>query len=88
REREKERRDRLYRYLCLVYSVLISVTLFCTISRHPSRTLSAVTRSVLPQVRLFRVPVPDNTPSTVTTPVNGSLPPAPDTRPPAANQRN
>ncbi|EDO64588.1 AGAP007401-PB, partial [Anopheles gambiae str. PEST] len=50
------------------------------INRHPSRTLSAVTRSVLPQVRLFRVPVPDNTPSTVTTPVNGSLPPAPDTR--------
>uniref|UniRef100_A0A4Y0BTA3 Uncharacterized protein n=1 Tax=Anopheles funestus TaxID=62324 RepID=A0A4Y0BTA3_ANOFN len=35
------------------------------INRPPSRTLSAVTRSVLPQVRLFRIPVPDNTTATV-----------------------
>uniref|UniRef100_A0A182PQJ2 Uncharacterized protein n=1 Tax=Anopheles epiroticus TaxID=199890 RepID=A0A182PQJ2_9DIPT len=37
-------------------------------TRQPSRTLSAVTRSVLPQVRLFRIQVPD------TTTVSASLP--------------
>uniref|UniRef100_A0A182XYS1 Uncharacterized protein n=1 Tax=Anopheles stephensi TaxID=30069 RepID=A0A182XYS1_ANOST len=43
------------------------------INRPPSRTLSAVTRSVLPQVRLFRIQVPDNTPSATVTTTTGPV---------------